>query len=423
MAGSVFKRCTKCGNRMPERPCRKCGGERVRWAFTVDVAAGQRGRRKQQLRSGFETKKEAERALRDLLTSIDQGRYIEPNTLTVERYLLEHWLPARKPKQRDAGRRHRGQVSLGTWSSYRSDLNAHVIPRIGSTPLQELTPADLNRLYDELEESGGRKRKGLAPKTICNIHGIIHKALSDAVKKGYVPRNVADAVDAPRARKAKTQIWTVEQLREFLQHVQAQRLYAGWLLFATTGMRRGEVAGLCWEDVDLDAATVRIEWTLGVVDAKATWKRRAKSDAGERIMSLDPATLEALRAYRAVQGEERLRLGPGWPRRQHDWQGDHRDDLVFTWPDGSLIHPERWSTWFALHCQNAGLPIIRLHDVRHTYATAAITNARGWHDIKVISKRLGHASIGITLDTYAHVLPSADQETAHSLATLILGTA
>jgi integrase len=193
-------------------------------------------------------------------------------------------------------------------------------------------------------------------------------------------------------------------------------------LFATTGMRRGEVAGLAWADIDLEAGKVRIQWTLGVVDAKATWKRRAKSEAGERVMSLDPATVETLRAYRAAQAEERLRLGPAWQNRQHDWQGDYREDLVFTWPDGALIHPQRWSTWFGQHCVAAGLPAIRLHDVRHTYATAALSNARGWHVIKVISERLGHASIGITLDTYAHVLPSADEEAAHSLATLILGS-
>ncbi len=368
------------------------------------------------------TKKAAEHALRELLTSLDQRRYVEPRRLTLETYLVDHWLSARKPKQRHAGRRHRGQVSLGTWASYRSDLTAHVIPRIGTTPLQELTPATLNRLYDELEEAGGRDRRGLAAKTVVNIHGILHKALKDAVKQGLVVRNAADAVDAPRASRPKTDVWEVEQLRAFLQHVERERLYAGWLLFATTGMRRGEVAGLAWPDIDLEAGKVRIEWTLGVVDAKATWKRRAKSEAGERVMSLDPATVETLRAYRAAQAEERLRLGPAWQNRQHDWQGDYREDLVFTWPDGALIHPQRWSTWFGQHCVAAGLPAIRLHDVRHTYATAALSNARGWHVIKVISERLGHASIGITLDTYAHVLPSADEEAAHSLATLILGS-
>ena len=423
MSGSVYKRCTRCGARVPDRRCEKCRAESPKWAFTVDIGKDNHGRRKQRARTGFATRKAADRALRELLTSLDERRYVEPSRLTLETYLIEHWLPARKPKQRDAGRRHRGQVSLGTWASYRSDLKAHVIPRIGGVQLQDLAPATLNRLYDHLEEAGGRHGRGLAGKTVVNVHGILHKALKDAVKQGYLERNVADAVDAPRARRPRTAVWTVEQLRAFLRHVQAERLYAGWLLFATTGMRRGEVAGLAWPDLDLDHGKVRIDWTLGVVDSKATWKRRTKSEAGERVMSLDPATVEAFRAHRAMQAQERLRLGPHWRNRQHDWQGDYREDLAFTWPDGRLIDPQRWSTWFGEHCRSAGLPVIRLHDVRHTYATAALANARGWHDIKVISERLGHASTGITLDTYAHVLPKADEETAHSLATLILGTA
>lgn len=194
-----------------------------------------------------------------------------------------------------------------------------------------------------------------------------------------------------------------------------------WLLFATTGMRRGEVAGLAWDDVDLVAGQVRISWTLGVVQNRPTWKPRAKSAAGERLMALDPTTVQALRNHRARQHEERLRIGPAWQRRQTDWRGQFRDDLVFTWPDGTLIHPQRMSKWFADRYKKAALPRIRLHDVRHTYASAALANATGWHEMKLISQRLGHATIGITLDTYSHVLPAADEQAACTLARVILG--
>jgi integrase len=210
-------------------------------------------------------------------------------------------------------------------------------------------------------------------------------------------------------------------LGAFLTEVRDDRLYAMWLLFATTGMRRGEVAGLAWGDVDLLAAQVRIAWTLGVVQSKPTWKRRPKSAAGERLMALDPMTIHALREHRKRQTEERLLVGSAWQRRQTDWRGEHRDDLVFTWPDGSLIHPQRLSKWFARHCVRAGLPPIRLHDVRRTYASAALANATGWHEMKLISQRLGHANIAITLDTYSHVLPAADEQAANTLARVILG--
>jgi excisionase family DNA binding protein len=132
-------------------------------------------------------------------------------------------------------------------------------------------------------------------------------------------------------------------------------------------------------------------------------------------------TIRALREHRRRQNEERLLAGSAWQRRQTDWRGQRRDDLVFTWPDGSLIHPERLSKWFARHCDRTGLPRIRLRDVRHTYASAALANASGWHEMKLISQRLGHANIAVTLDLYAHVLPAADEQAANTLARVILG--
>jgi integrase len=125
-----------------------------------------------------------------------------------------------------------------------------------------------------------RRASGLSPKTIANIHGVIHKALGDAVKLGKVSRNVADAVEKPSAAKPAHDVWSPEQLRTFLTEVRDDRLYAMWLLFATTGTRRGEVAGLTWDDVDLLAAQVRIRWTPGVAQNKPTWKPRPKSAAG-----------------------------------------------------------------------------------------------------------------------------------------------
>jgi len=204
-------------------------------------------------------------------------------------------------------------------------------------------------------------------------------------------------------------VWSPEQLRTFLGHVRGDRLYAAWLLFATTGMRRGEIAGLRWPDVDLDAGRVSPRRPRVVVSYEVLVSE-PKTAKGRRSIALDPVTLAALREHRLRQLEDRLAVGPRW----------QDSGLVFTWPDGRPLHPERFSRWFEQHARAAGLPKIRLHDGRHSYATAAL--AAGV-PAKVVSVRLGHANIAITMDTYSHVLPGLDEQAAGTVARLILGDA
>jgi hypothetical protein len=179
------------------------------------------------------------------------------------------------------------------------------------------------------------------------------------------------------------------------------------MLFTTTGMRRGEVAGLRWTDVDLDTgrASPRRPRVVVNYDVVVSEPKTAK---GRRSLALDPATVAALREHRTRQVEQRLAVGPRW----------QDSGLVFTWPDGRAIHPQRFSNWFEQHTRAAGLPRIRLHDVRHSYATAAL--AAGI-PAKIVSERLGHATIAITMDTYSHVLPGLDELVAGTVARLILG--
>lgn len=208
-------------------------------------------------------------------------------------------------------------------------------------------------------------------------------------------RNPADAVSPPTADEGESDWWSVEELRAFLRHVANDDLYAAWLLFSTTGARFGEVAGLTWDDLDLNAGWVRIDWTLGIVDQKVTWKPRPKSKAGERKMALDPATVQALEDHRTRPLEALMLAGPAWRDTFTDWQGLSRTGLLWTYEDGTPIRPGTF------------------YELRRASAT-------GWHDVKAISQRLGHASVAITLDTYAQVLPAADETIAHTLANMIL---
>ena len=228
--------------------------------------------------------------------------------------------------------------------------------------------AQVEKAYNELERSGGRRGTGLTQKTLANVHGILHKALADAVRWGKVARNVVDLVDAPRPEKTETTVWDLDQLRAFLRHVESDEYYALWLLFATTGLRRGEALGLRLPDVDFEQGLVTIRQTLGSLHGKPVWKPRPKTEASAR--ALDPMTVRALREHRKAQAELRLLFGKDWQAEPPDARGVAMAEVVFTWPDSRLISPERVSKWFDRHVRAAGLP-------KCDFTTSAIRRTAG----------------------------------------------
>jgi integrase len=350
------------------------------------------GRRRQRSKGGFRTRKDAERYLHEQLVSLDAGTYMAPHKLTVATYLAEHWLPAMQARG----------LRPSTLERYESHVRCAITPAVGGLPLQALMPTHLNKLYGDLRTSGR------APKTIRNVHGVLSKALADAERWGLVSRNVARLADVPAVTRPKLRVWSPEQTRAFLNAVASDRLFAAWLLAATTGMRRGELLGLRWADVDLNAGVLRVAQAR-VRAGNQVIAGEPKTARGRRTIALDPATVAALRQHRKRQTEERLLAGP-----RHTDSG-----LVFTMPDGSPIHPNRFGLWFRRRTRTAGLPAIRLHDMRHSYATAGL--AAGVPP-KVMSERLGHATVAFTLDTYTSALPAMDKSAADVVAALILGT-
>ena len=342
---------------------------------------------------GFRTRQEANRALRAAITAYESGRRVQPSRRTVEDFVNE-WHTAIAPSLRAT-----------TAANYRTYLDSYVIPYIGDTRLSDLTPVRLNLLYARLIESGRRKVPGgLSAKTVQNVHRMLHRALRDAVKWDYLPRNVAEDAEPPRVSRPRPDVWTPEQLRAFTHHVRDDRFYALWLLVVTTGFRRGELAGLRRGDIDLDHARVSPTVTRVVVDGHAR-DSETKTRSGERSLALDPVTRDALRDYLTFWEEERRALGQTSP-------------LLFVWPNGQPLHPDTITALFHKHCEAAGLPRIRLHDVRHSYATAAL---KAGVPAKIVSERLGHATAAFTLQVYTHVIPGMDQQAATTVADLILG--
>lgn len=246
------------------------------WSVVVDLGTDETGRRRQKWHSGFRNKKEATQGLTEILGRLQAGTYIEPSRQTLAEYLRD-WLPVVK-----------STVRPGTWSSYRLNMEAHVMPRIGHIPLNQLGALHLNGLYAELLASGRcRGDGGLSPRTVRYTHTILHRALRDAVRWGLLARNPADLADPPKHRTPEMQVWSIDELRAFLDHARPERLYALWLLLATTGLRRGEALGLRWEDLDLDAGRAAIRQTLGSVGGKLSFST-PKTAKSRRSVSLEP---------------------------------------------------------------------------------------------------------------------------------------
>lgn len=370
------------------------------WAVVVDLPRDPiSGKRKQRWHSGFKTRKEADKALTEILSRLDQGAYIAPTKKTVSEF-LDEWLADTKRT-----------IRASTYSTYETLIRTQIKPRIGSVRLQDLNSFVLNALYEDLLTSGRKDGKGgLSPASVRYVHAVMRKALNDAVKENLVPRNVADAARPPRVQGAKIRTWSARELRRFFDHVRGDRLYAAYVVAGTTGMRRGEVLGLRWQDVDLDAGRASVAQTLIVVGGYEVQFSEPKTARGRRMVALDPSTVQALREQRERQMLERALMADAYE--------DH--DLVFCREDGTQLHPDAFSDAFWRHSKAAGLPRIRFHDLRHTHATLAL--AAGVHP-KVVSERLGHASITITLDTYSHAIPAMQETAASLVASLVFADA
>ena len=363
------------------------------WAYVVELERDGSGRRRQQWRSGFATRKEAQTALAEVITTITKQTFVARSSTTLAEY-LESWLDGL-------------QLKPASMYSYRKTVRLHILPVLGHVRLQALDPAAVRKAYARLL-AGGDGRRPLSGTSVQIAHQVLHRALSQAAAEGLVMRNVAALVKPPRRTTPEMQTWTADQLRTFLVHVSRvdPKLYAMWLLFSTTGMRRGEVAGLKWHDIDFDDARLVVRRSLGFVDGELV-VGTPKTTRSRRSLALDPTTLEALRRHRVRQAQERLLLGDAYADM----------DLVFCNPDGSPFQPSAFGQRFIRRAQEAGLPRIRLHDLRHTYATLALQ--AGVHP-KVVSERLGHAGITITLDLYAHVMPAMERDAATQISALFL---
>lgn len=263
---------------------------------------------------------------------------------------------------------------------------------------QHSSPVAFSNLRSSQPCSARLEQAGLSVSTRRLVHAVLHRAFRDAVRWGKLTRNPADMADPPSRGRSRAHAWTASELRRFLEHVADDRLAALWRLAATTGMRRGELAGLTWRALNLDGARLSVEQQLVPTRGGATFGA-PKSARSRRTVALDPQTVDMLRTHRETQLLERDFAGPAYVD----------GDLVFADPLGGPIHPQRLTEGFSEHRKTAGITTGSLHTLR---PTLALTSGVPVH---IVAARLGDSPTEI-LKTYAHLLPQSDELAAERVA-------
>lgn len=404
MQGSVFKRCG-CVDEQGKPGWRSCQllsrGTHGTWAYRVDLGPGidrdgEFRARRQRYRSGFPTKAAAAAALAELSASVSQGSHVEASRLTAGAY-LEQWLEGRT------------RLRPTTRESYERYLERYLVPLLGHVQLRELRAVDIERAYAQIRAGAGhgvKRKEAIKPSTLQRLHAVLKAALNTAVRRKLIPYNPALGVELEPVRRPRVQPFEPAELGRFLDEAARHHLGPLFELMALTGLRRGEAVGLRWQDVDLGRAVLTVRQQV-VRQRGQLLTGPPKTRSGEdRRVDLDSGTVGVLLAYRLRQDEGRQQHG--FPAPAHD--------LVFTWPDGTGYSPEYVSRQFKLLSQRAGVPVKRLHDLRH--GSASLQLAAGV-PIAVVSQRLGHSTIALTADTYSHLLEGVGRDAAERAAALV----
>src|SRR3990172_6582554 len=357
--------------------------------LVFDLPRGPDGRRRQARHTIRGTKREAEVKLRELLYAVDRGEYVRPTKETVGAF-LGRWL----------GTYAAANVSARTERDYRGIVTRYLLPQIGTIPLPALRPDQVQGLYAAL------MTRGLSGRTVLHTHRVLSEALSHAVKWQLIARNVCTAVDPPRAERKEMTTLDAAGVSHFFATAESSRYHDVLFVALYTGLRRSEFLGLKWSEIDLERGRISVVAGLHRLAGRGMVLLPTKTARSRRQISITGEVIDVLRLVRRRQIEQRLASGSAW----------HQSGFVFTDTSGNPIDPDRVTKEFVRLARLAGLEPVRLHDLRHTHASLMLQ--AGVHP-KVVSERLGHASVAITMDVYSHVLPGIQEEAAERFARLL----
>lgn len=359
------------------------------WQYTIELEPDPiTHKRRRKSKGGFKTKKECEAAMNELIMKLEKGEYVEYKDITLQEYMVK-WLDNKK-----------SNIKATTYEFYKNVIEGRINPVLGGIPLTKLKPLHIQEFLDYYT-----KDKEINSTTIKHYFTTLNTALNQAVKWQLIPSNPCAAIEPPKRKKTKMNVLTPEQVNTLLESVKNGKysvMYIPILLAVTCGLRRGEIIALTWNNVDLvngiitvsESAAIRVDGKNIITDTK--------TEAGQRSISVPPSVMPILKEHKRQQAENKLKFGP-----------EYRDNnLVCCWPNGVELTPNYITHTFKKVLREAGLPDIRFHDLRHTNATLLLLQGV---NTKVVSERLGHSSIDVTLDIYGHVLPEMQKEAAEKL--------
>ncbi|HLZ81034.1 MAG TPA: tyrosine-type recombinase/integrase [Ktedonobacteraceae bacterium] len=346
--------------------------ERDRWVAEITLQTGKRKK------AYCKTKQEAQRKKNEMLRELERGTLATGPQRKLGEY-IQDWLE----------NTHKSKLRLSVYLNYRKHVK-HIVAGLGDIWLQKLTPQQVQSFLSQ------KLNEGLSPKYVREMLGVLSLALNNAVKWGYLSRNVCELVTRPRVPKHEIAPLTLEQARRFRQHIQGHRYEVLITMAVVTGMRRGELLSLRWSDIDFQRNILQVLHTVDRFAGHGYVEGEPKSAAGVRSIRLPGFLVDMLKQHRAEQMERKS--------KSKTWQ---ERDLVFPNLRGGYTHPNRLGEAFRALLEEAGLPAIRFHDLRHSAATILLSMGV---NIKVIQEMLGHSDISITLRVYGHLLPSMQQE-------------
>jgi integrase len=360
----------------------------------LDVGRDAAGKRRTEYHTVRGSKREAQNKLAELIAAVGKGEHVKRSALTVAAHVtarIDQWEAL-------------GKISPKTAERYRELAANQIAPHLGAIAVQQLKAADIERWHATLKTSGRKDGEGgLSTLTIRHAHRLLSKVLKEAARHDLVIRNVAAAESPPKVTREEVTILTDDQVRNVVTALAGTPLYPPVMIALFTGMRRGEILALRWGHVDLDGKIIMVRASLEETQAQGLRFKEPKSDAGQRDIALPDIVVEALREHRRQQLQTRLQLGLGKITS---------DALLFARLDGGPCSPNTFSKDWAKRATGIGLSQITFHALRHTHASHLID--RGV-DIVRISKRLGHSSPTVTLDTYAHIIARHEDKSAAAI--------